>query len=236
MLEADEAARATLSDNTGMARGILRVTAPTVFGQAVIMPLIPSLLAENPALQIDLTLSDSIVDIVGLGIDVAIRIATLRDSALVARTLAPNPRVICASPGYLARHGTLATLENLKDHPCIGLHGMPFWPFVRQGENVAIRAEASFSANSVEAVRTASKLGLGLAMLTYWDIRNELEDGSLVLVELEDVVPEQLSIAAVLPTRQQVPTRVRVFLERLEVALKDVREGEHRARSDDRIK
>lgn len=219
MLEADEAARATLKANAGTASGLLRVTAPTVFGQAVIMPLIPSLLADNPALQIDLTLSDSIVDIVGLGIDVAIRIATLRDSALVARSLAPNPRVICASPGYLARQGTPTHLEHLKNHHCIGLHGMPYWPFVHQGAEVAIRAEASFSANSVESVRTASKLGLGLAMLTYWDIRNELADGSLVRVELEDGLPEQLSIAAVLPTRQHVPNRVRVFLERLEGVL-----------------
>jgi DNA-binding transcriptional LysR family regulator len=220
MLEADEAARATLKANVGTASGLLRVTAPTVFGQAVIMPLIPTLLADNPALQIDLTLSDRIVDIVGLGIDVAIRIATLRDSALVARTLAPNPRVICASPDYLARHGAPTHLEDLKNHPCIGLHGMPYWPFVHQGRDIAIRAEASFSANSVEAVRTASKLGLGLAMLTYWDIRNELGDGTLVLVELEDGVPEQLSITAVLPTRQHVPNRVRIFLEQLEGALK----------------
>jgi DNA-binding transcriptional LysR family regulator len=220
ILEADEAARATLKANAGTASGLLRVTAPTVFGQELIMPVIPRLLAENPALQVDLTLSDRIVDIVGLGIDVAIRIATLSDSGLVARALAPNPRVICASPDYLARQGTPTRLEDLKGHQCIGLHGMPYWPFVHQGEAVSIRAEASFSANSVESVRAASKLGLGLAMLTYWDVRNELADGSLALVELEDVVPEQLSIAAVLPTRQYVPNRVRVLLEHLERALK----------------
>lgn len=84
---------------------------------------------------------------------------------------------------------------------------------------MSIRAHGAFSANSVEAVRTASKQGLGLAMLTYWDIRNELAEGSLVLVNLEDVIPEQLSITAVLPTRQQVPHRVRVFVEHLEAEL-----------------
>ncbi|MGO2770562.1 LysR substrate-binding domain-containing protein [Pseudomonas taetrolens] len=219
MLEADEAARATLKTNTALASGMLRVTAPTVFGQAVIMPMIPALLAENPALQVSLTLSDSIVDIVGLGIDVAIRIATLRDSALVARTLAPNPRVVCASPDYLARHGTPATLEDLKHHACIGLHGMPYWPFVRGGESLSVRADATFSANSVEAVRSACKWGLGMAMLTYWDIRDELADGSLVRVELADAAAERLSITAVLPTRHHVPHRVRVFLDRLEQAL-----------------
>lgn len=220
ILEANRAARATLSADAGTASGLLRITAPSVFGQAVIMPLLAQLMSENPALSVDLTLSDSIVDIVGLGIDVAIRIATMRDSALVARALAPNPRVVCASPEYLAHCGTPTLLEHLKAHRCIALHGMPCWPFVKQGEQVAIRAESPFSANSVEAVRTACKQGIGLAMLTYWDVRQALEEGSLVVVELEDVTPEQLSINAVLPTRHHVPRRVEVFLEKLEQALR----------------
>lgn len=216
MLEAQEGARAALLSQCTTASGLLKITAPTVFGQTVIMPLLPELLAENPALQVDLTLSDSIVDIVGLGIDVAIRIATLRDSTLVARTLASNPRVVCASPGYLAIRGAPKTLDELKVHSCIALHSMPYWPFTKAGSSVSIRAEGPFSANSVEAVRTASKSGLGLAMLTYWDVRTELEDGSLVLVELSDVLPEQLSVTAVLPTRHHVPHRVEAFLKKLE--------------------
>lgn len=219
MLEANEAARATLKTSAGSASGTLRVTAPSVFGQTVIMPLLPALLAENPTLKVDLTLSDSIIDIAGLGIDVAIRIATLRDSTLVATTLAPNPRVVCASPAYLARWGTPAVLDHLNHHQCIALHGMPYWPFTKGAAPVTIRAHGVFTANSVEAVRTASKQGLGLAMLTYWDIRAELAEGSLVMVNLEDVLPEQLSITAMLPTRQQVPHRVRVFVEHLEKVL-----------------
>ncbi|MCV4272473.1 LysR family transcriptional regulator [Pseudomonas capsici] len=219
LLGVSEAAKVTLRANAGTASGVLKVTAPTVFGQAVIMPLIPQLLAEHPALQIDLHLSDNIVDIVSLGIDVAIRIATLRDSGLVARSLAPNPRVLCASPVYLEQHGAPTTLADLRRHRCIALHGMPHWPFVQQGETVGFKGESLFSANSVEAVRTASKQGLGLAMLTYWDVRDDLEDESLRLVELEDATPEQLCITAVLPTRQQVPHRVRVFLDVLEASL-----------------
>lgn len=222
MLEAQEGGRAILRTQAATASGLLKVTAPTVFGQTVIMPLLPALLAENPALQVDLTLSDTIVDIVGLGIDVAIRIATLRDSTLVARTLASNPRVVCASPCYLAKRGTPATLEELKHHQRIVLHGMPYWPFTKDGATVSIRAEGAFSANSVEAVRTASKSGLGVAMLTYWDVRNELNDGSLQMIELLDVVPERLSVTAVLPTRHHVPHRVKVFLAALEYDLANV--------------
>ena len=219
LLEASEGARISLKSYAGTASGVLKVTAPTVFGQSVIMPLIPALLAEHPALRVDLTLSDSIVDIVGLGIDVAVRISTLRDSTLIARPLAPNPRVLCASPLYPELHGIPATMDALLSHRRIALHGMPFWPFMRDGEAVSMRAEGVFSANSVEAVRTASRQGLGIAMLTYWDIRDDLAAGSLCVVELEDVDPEQLFITALLPTRQHVPHRVGVFLQRLEAVL-----------------
>ncbi|MCF6761799.1 LysR family transcriptional regulator [Pseudomonas fragi] len=219
LLEASEGARISLKSYAGTASGVLKVTAPTVFGQSVIMPLIPALLAEHPALRVDLTLSDSIVDIVGLGIDVAIRIATLRDSGLIARPLAPNRRVLCASPNYLERHGVPTTMDALLNHRRIALHGMPYWPFMRGGEPVAMRAEGVFSANSVEAVRTASRQGLGVAMLTYWDVRDDLDTGALHLVELEDVTPEELFITAILPTRQHVPHRVRVFLQHLETVL-----------------
>ena len=219
LLEASEGARVSLKSNAGTASGVLKVTAPSVFGQSVIMPLIPDLLAEHPALRVDLTLSDSIVDIVGLGIDVAIRIATLRDSALIARPLAPNPRVLCASPAYLKHHGIPATMDALSGHRRIALHGMPYWPFMRDGDAVAIRAEGVFSANSVEAVRAASRQGLGVAMLTYWDVRDDLDAGTLRLIELQDVSPEQLYITAILPTRQHVPHRVGEVLTRLESGL-----------------
>ncbi|KTB73692.1 MULTISPECIES: LysR family transcriptional regulator [Pseudomonas] len=220
ILEASETARTTLKADAVSANGVLRVTAPSVFGQTVIMPLLPALMLENPALSIDLTLSDSIVDIAGLGIDVAIRIATIRDSALVARSLAPNPRVVCASPDYLARHGKPALLDELRHHPCIALHAMPWWSFTKNGEPITIRAQGPFSANSVEAVRTACKQGMGLAMLTYWDVRQEINEGSLQQVDFEDAIPEQLSVTAVLPTRQRVPHRVRLFIDRLEAELK----------------
>ncbi|MCE7761461.1 LysR family transcriptional regulator [Pseudomonas putida] len=219
LLEASEGARVSLKSYAGTASGVLKVRAPTVFGQSVIMPLIPALLEEHPALRVDLTLSDSIVDIVGLGIDVAIRIATLPDSALIARTLAPNPRVLCASPMYLECHGVPTTMESLLNHRRIALHGMPHWPFMRDGEAVVLRAEGVFSANSVDAVRTACRQGLGVAMLTYWDVLDDLAAGTLRLVELEDVSPEQLFITAILPTRQHVPHRVSVFLLQLEAVL-----------------
>lgn len=222
MLSAQEAARRALSKGAGIASGLLRVTSPTVFGQTVIMPMIPALLRKYPGLEIDLTLGDTIIDIVGLGLDVAIRIATLQDSALVARSLAPNPRVLCASPGYLAEHGLPVTVDDLSRHTRIALHAMPYWPFVRQQERITVKAEGGFSANSVEAVRFACRHGVGLALLTYWDVQAELSSGSLIAVELADVSHEQLSVTAVLPSRWHVPHRVNAFLEELAKTMRSI--------------
>lgn len=220
ILDAEEAAKAAIRKRSGVAGGLLRVTAPTVFGQTVILPMLPAIFEENPALQVDLTLSDSIVDIVGLGIDVAIRITdSLRDSSLVARDLAPSQRVICASPAYLERQGVPSMLKELEQHECIALHAMPYWPLRKGDETHSIRANAAFSANSVDAVKEAGKLGLGLVMLSYWDVKNDLDSGELKAVALEDAAPECLSITALLPTRQQVPLRVKVFLDMLEEVL-----------------
>ncbi len=219
ILDASEEARGTLTPASRGATGLLRVTAPAAFGRIGVMPLIPLLLEQNPAMRIELQLSDTIVDIAGSGIDVAIRIAPLRDSELVARALAPNPRVLCATPAYLQRHGAPKVLADLEGHSCVRLSNMAHWPFIVGDQTRAVRVDGRFLCSSIEGVRTACLQGLGLALLTYWDVRGELTDGSLVAIDLNDAQPQQLSIWAVLPTRKYVPMRVRVFLEALEQSL-----------------
>ncbi|AEJ13931.1 LysR family transcriptional regulator [Pseudomonas putida S16] len=90
---------------------------------------------------------------------------------------------------------------------------------MKDGEGFSVKADAAFSANSVEAVRRAGKVGLGIVMLSYWDVRTDLADGSLQEIKLADAVPENLSITALLPTRQQVPYRVKAFLDKLSLVL-----------------
>lgn len=104
-----------------------------MFGQAIVLPLLPSLLERHPDLRVDLDLSDRVQDIVGQGLDLALRVATLGDSELVARRLAANPRLLCAAPRYLRAHGTPATLADLEHHQCIGLHAVARWPFMVDG-------------------------------------------------------------------------------------------------------
>jgi DNA-binding transcriptional LysR family regulator len=220
MAEAEESARGALSPSpdsaSRSASGTLKLTAPSVFGQSIILPFLPALLEQHPDLRIDLDLSDRVLDIVGQGLDLALRIATLEDSELVARRIAGNPRIICAAPAYLRRHGVPARMADLDGHRCIVLHSVPRWPLVVNGELQRRRVEARFATSSVDAVRTATLQGLGLAMLTYWDVHEQLRNGELVAVVLEDAAMEELSIWALTPTRRYAPARVKIFLDALE--------------------
>lgn len=219
MYDASESARAELSPVPALVTGTLRMTAPSVFGQAIVMPLLPALLERHPQLRIDLDMSDRVVDIAGQGLDLALRVATLADSELVARRVAANPRVLCATPDYIGRHGHPAALADLDAHHCVILRAVPSWPVLVDGRLQRKRVEGRVVANTVEGVRTACLQGLGLAMLAYWDVHAHLKTGALVNIALTDARMEDLSVWAVTPTRRHVPARVAVFLAALETSL-----------------
>ena len=221
MIDAEEAARLEFGRNLSTVRGHLRLTAPSIFGQEVVLPLIKELLKQYPDMSVELDLGDRVVDIVAGGYDLAIRIAVLKDSDLIARRMAPNPRLICASPAYLAERGTPRMLADLARHDCIMLTPVGKWPFVIDGEVHRVSLTGRFTSASVEAVRSIALDGSGIAMLTRWDVRRHLASGQLVEIVLEDASTEQLSVWAITPSRRHVPARVRVFLEALERALTD---------------
>ncbi|MDR5822307.1 MULTISPECIES: LysR family transcriptional regulator [unclassified Caballeronia] len=216
MVDAEAGARADLSPLPGKASGVLRITAPSGFGQSVVLPMLPGLLEANPELRVDLDLSDRQLDIVGQGLDLALRIAPLEDSELVARLVVPNPRMICASPGYIRRHGQPANSAELEQHRCIRLDSVGMWPLIVDGVRIRKRIDGPVATTSVEAARTAAVQGLGLVMLSYWDVFRQLNDHSLVEVRLKDAAMEELSVWAVIPSRRYVPNRVNVFLAALQ--------------------
>ncbi|QYD68334.1 LysR family transcriptional regulator [Paraburkholderia edwinii] len=216
LVDAEATARAELSPLPKSASGVLRMTAPSGFGQSVVLPMLSRLLEENPELHIDLDLSDRQVDIVGQGLDLALRIAPLEDSELIAKKVTANPRLICAAPAYLKKHGVPTSVAELDAHRCVGLNAVRRWPLVVDGVMTRRRVEAAVTTTSVEASITAAVQGLGLAMLTYWDVFRQLSDQSLVQVHLQDAAMEDLSVWAVIPSRQYVPNRVNVFLAALE--------------------
>jgi len=219
LVEEAAAARAALRAPGGGAAGLLRVSASVSFGRKIIAPLVPGLLRAHPDLRIELSLSDQLVDIVSAGIDLAIRIARLRDNRLIAHRLAPSPRLLCAAPSYLAERGTPRCLADLAGHDCLTLTAAPVWTFFEAREERRVRGNGRFSANTIEGLLAACRAGAGILLVAEWNVRDDLRDGTLQAITLADARQEDLSIWAVYPTTRLVPPKVRVFLAALEAAL-----------------
>ena len=196
--------------------GTLRVTMSSTFGRLYISPLLPEFLTLHPNVRVSVDLDDAKVDLVSAGLDLAIRIGDLDDSTLVSRQLASNRRVLCASPGYLARHGIPETPADLAAHEClllVGSHGRQDTWRLRDGEGeVAVRVAGRIESNQGELLRDAAVAGLGIALHSTWHVCDDLLAGRLQVV-LPGHPPPATGIHAVMPQRRLVPPRVRAFVE-----------------------
>ncbi|PKU24695.1 LysR family transcriptional regulator [Telmatospirillum siberiense] len=219
LVEGEAAGRAILRSSASGASGLLRVTASVAFARKIIAPMVPRLLRANPELRIDLEMTDQVVDIVSSGVDLAIRIAKLRDSSLIAHRLAGSPRVLCASPAYLEARGAPATLEELSSHDCLALSGVTHWVFLAAGRERQVRVGGRFSSSSIEGLLEASLNAGGIGLIAEWNVRDELRQGTLVPLSIEGAVPEDLSIWAVYPSARLVLPKLRVFVAALEAEL-----------------
>jgi DNA-binding transcriptional LysR family regulator len=202
--------------------GLLRLTTSVSFGGLYISPLLPKFLERHPDVKVSISLSDEKVDLVGAGFDLAIRIGQLDDSSLVARKLAANRRVLCASPEYLHRHGTPQTPADLERHQCLVLIGVQRQPEVWRlrngvGEEVSVRGQGRLQSNIGDTLRDAAVDGLGIALHSTWHIAEDFRAGRLVHV-LPDWSLEN-GIYAVMPQRRLMPPRVRAFIEFLQAFL-----------------
>ncbi|WP_084583400.1 LysR family transcriptional regulator [Sphingomonas azotifigens] len=222
MLEAQANGIAAVRPSGAGLAGMLRITASAAFGRKVVAPMIPGFMRAHPALQVELLMTDEQVDIVARGIDVAVRIAKLRDNHLVARKLADNPRRLVASPAYLAERGMPQRIEDLAEHHCLLPTNHSHWAFVQAGKRIRQRVAGPFTANSIEAIHQACLGGLGIANLSSWDVDPAIRSGALVDIPLEDGISDPLAIWAVYPTAQLVPPKVRAFIDALDQALRKV--------------
>jgi len=219
-----EDAEAALAARRAEPHGRLRVTAPTMFGRLRIAPLVATFLGEHPALQIELLLTDRIVDLVEEGLDVGVRIARLPDSSLVAVGVGHTRRVVCASPGYLQRAGTPRQPRDLVRHACIAsstlgdTHG---WSFAgARPQHVAI--QPSLITNQMDAAIDACLAGLGCVQALRYQVQAALDSGLLMRL-LARFEPAPLPIHVVYPHARLLSANVRGFAEfvvpRLRVAL-----------------
>ncbi len=197
--------------------GTLRVTASASFGRQYISPLVPEFLARHPRITLSLDLDDQLLDLVSAGFDLAVRIGALADSSLVARRLADNRRVVCASPDYLRRRGWPRTPQDLAAHDCLLLAGsrgrQDVWRLGDgQGGEIAVRVRGRFESNFGEALRDAVLAGLGIALHSTWHVCEDLRSGRLVQL-LPEYPIGSTGIHAVMPQRRLVPPRVRAFVD-----------------------
>jgi DNA-binding transcriptional LysR family regulator len=208
-----EDAEAFVSGRSGEVRGRLKVSAPTSFGRMHVAPHLKAFFDLYPALKVHLILTDDFQDIVAGGFDLAIRIAELGDSSLVARRLAPVKRILCCSPAYIAAHGMPETIADLEEHICIPAHNNAHWHLIGPDGPVVLKPEGPLETNSSEVIREVVLAGLGIALRSTCDIGPELRSGQLVRVLSEWEGSSNVGLYAVYPSRQFLPAKVRVLID-----------------------
>ncbi|MBR8212002.1 LysR family transcriptional regulator [Burkholderia cenocepacia] len=217
-----EHAETLMRDRRGTVSGVLRVTAPGELGRLRIAPLVAAFQQRHPQLTVQLMLTDAVVDLLAADLDVAVRIGNLADSTMIARELAPNHRVLCASPGYLAAHGSPAHPTELRAHRCIVMGDQPRaeWRFDGAQGGVAVEVTAALLTNDGGAARTLALEGAGIALKSIWDVGADLDAGRLVRV-LPAFEASAAPLHAVYPGARHVPLRVRTFVDFLREQLRD---------------
>ena len=196
-------------------RGTLRVNAPMTFGHLHIAPAIPDFLARYPELRVDMTMNDRFVDLIDEGFDVAIRIAQLTDSSLIARRLAPDRRILCGSPAYFAKHGEPRTPDDLARHNCLSyayVSDTDQWQFIDGEGTRSIPVRGNLRANNGDAIRQALLASLGVAILPSFMVGADVQAGRLKEV-LSDYLPNRASVYAVYPHSRHLTAKVRVFVD-----------------------
>lgn len=226
VLDQLDAAAEAISEDEGALAGLLRIAAPMSFGARWLGPTLFPLLREHPQLSVALDLDDRRVDLLAGGYDLGIRSGRLADSSLVAKRLARSRLIVCGNPGYVAKHGTPATLEELAQHATIGYSLVPAdqsWQFepARKGDAPrTVTTRCRIVINNGDAMREAAIAGLGLVILPSFIVADALRAGTLV-----DAAPELRPVGsdvwAIYPHSRHPSRKVRVIIEHLRKAFRD---------------
>jgi DNA-binding transcriptional LysR family regulator len=206
--EADHAAR-----GTGELRGVLRVAMSTSTAVRCVLPRLPLFADQHPALRIEFILNDERQDLVGEGIDVALRIGPLADSSAVVRKIGVVNRVLAASPAYLAKAGTPRTPSDLSNHSLIvgpAGRGTEGWVFRRNGKATSVRVEGRVILNGAEGAIAATVAGLGIVSSGFFGMLRELQSGELVQV-LPDWEMMSAEFNVILPAGRAAKPSARAF-------------------------
>jgi len=219
----DDLRQSLAGEDAGALKGAIRVTAPWDIGRNHVAPAIDHFLAEHPSVSISLMLSDSMLDLNDLGVDIAIRYGRLPDSTLQLRRVSTNRRLPVASPAYLAKAGRPARPTDLLAHNCIvllrGSGRFDSWPFTVDGVVTPLRISGDRDANDGDLVRRWAVEGKGIVLKAAWDLALDIEQGRLepLLVEF---CPADVDLQIVLPPARQRPRRVKMLADHLTAMLR----------------
>jgi DNA-binding transcriptional LysR family regulator len=215
-LEAIAEAENAIGKRRTRAFGRLRLSIPVAFGRLHVAPRMPRFLELNPEVQVELVMSDNFVDLVGEGIDLAVRVGEIADPTLIARRIGTTRRVTVASRRYLDRRGKPAHPADLAAHDCIIYTRLATgneWHFAGPDGEIVIPVQGRYQADNSEGVREGVLGGLGIGVIPIWLFKDDEISRGDVRIILRDFEPTSLPIHAVYPSRRLVPTKVRAMIE-----------------------
>ncbi len=223
-----EDAAVAASGEQAAVQGTLRITATHAFGRRWLGPMAADFARAHPQVAVNLHLNDEVVDLLGGGFDLAVRIGQPQDSSLIARRVANSHMVLVASPAYLKKHGRPRVPADLAQHRCIALlrpgRSTASWNFRTPEGPLSLSVGGALGSDSGELVYDWARRGEGITRKSIWDVADELIEGRLLTV-LDQYVDEPADIHAVYPSRRFVPLRVRRFIEHMEARLSKAEPG-----------
>jgi DNA-binding transcriptional LysR family regulator len=215
LLADGEAAENEALAQSAAPRGLVRLAVPMTFGVKVLAPLLPDFLAQYPDVAVDMHLSDAMVDLIGEGFDIGVRIASLPDSSLVARRLCAMPRHTVAAPSYLERYGRPTHPMHLAQHRCFAyayLSTPNVWHFTNAaGDEATVRPSGQLRVNNGEAVLPALIAGLGIADLPDFIVGDAIAAGQVEVI-LKDWKQTEGAVHLVMPPGGPRPARVEALI------------------------
>lgn len=209
-------AEAEVASRGGIARGSLRVGAPSEFGRRHIAPMIVRFVADHPDLRVHFVLSDAGLEVGEDGFDVVLRIGMPDEEGLLAHKLATSPCRIVAAPSYLERRGPVGSIAALADHDCLILARrkrlVNVWRFLEAGKEVGVEVRGRITSGSGEALHALARAGAGISLEAMWDVKEDLSAGMLVDA-LPNTTPSPIDLYATFASGKPIAPRVRLFVD-----------------------
>ena len=205
-------------------KGTVKVSAPVAFGRLCIIPLLHDFFEMYPDIRVELTLNDFNIDLVEEGVDLALRMGNLSDSALIAKKLTASPMITVATPAYLQKYGTPSHPRDLKKHDSIiytGLEKMYEMEYQEDGRPFTVHITGKLLTNNTEALREGLLRGYGVKMVPKWLVSDALDNGQLVSV-LNEFSPSAHDISAVFLSGRHLPTKARRLIDFLAERLQNL--------------